>query len=440
MKHLSFRGGTHPHDNKEFTANKPIKDLSPSKIMVYPMSQHIGAPCNPIVSVGDKVLMGQKIGEAVAFVSAPVHSTVSGTVIAVEPRLHPNGTKVMSVVVENDFEDTIIDSIKEYNDASTLTKEEKINIIKEAGIVGHGGATFPTFIKLNPPADKKIDCCIVNGAECEPYLTSDYRVMLEMPELVFKGLKEIMNILGVKKAYIGIENNKPEAIKIMSETAKKYEGITVCPLKTKYPQGSEKHLIKAITGREVPSGKLPADVGVVVNNIDTCTAVYNAIKFRQPVFTRIITVSGGAVKDPVNYKVRIGTSFDDILNAAQCNRDEVKKLIMGGPMMGIAQVSSDVPTIKGTSAILAFDDSELGLKNEVPCVRCGKCVRNCPMGLVPVQLNSYAKIGDTENCLKYDIMDCIECGVCSFNCPCANNITQRIKITKRKIAANRNKN
>ncbi len=440
MKLLTFRGGTHPNDNKEFTADKPIVELAASKIMVYPMSQHIGAPCTPIVNVGDKILMGQKIGEASGFVSAPVHATVSGTVTAVEPRLHPNGTNVMSVVVENDFEDTLADTIKDYNDSSSLSREEKINVIKEAGIVGHGGATFPAFIKLNPPNDKKIDCCIVNGAECEPYLTSDYRVMLESPKLVFDGLLEIMDILGVDKAYIGIENNKPKAIKIMTETAKEYKGITVCPLKTKYPQGSEKHLIKAITGREVPSGKLPADVGVVVNNIDTCTAIFNAISKRQPAFSRIITVAGGAIENPSNFRVRIGTSFKDVLDAAKCNTDETEKLIMGGPMMGIAQTSYDVPTIKGTSALLAFNHAELDLKDEVPCFRCGKCVKNCPMGLVPVQLNSYGKIGDTDNCLKYDIMDCIECGVCSFNCPCGNNITQRIKITKRKIAANRNKN
>lgn len=440
MKLLTFKGGTHPHDNKEHTANKPIEELSPSKIMIYPMSQHIGAPCTPIVSVGDRVLMGQKIGESPAFVSAPVHATVSGTVVSVEPRLHPNGTKVMSVVVENDFKDELTETIKEYGDSDTLSKEEKINIIKEAGIVGHGGATFPVHIKLNPPADKKIDCCIVNGAECEPYLTSDYRVMLETPKPVFEGLKEIMDILGVDNAYIGIEDNKPEAIKIMTEMAKDYEGITVCALKTKYPQGSEKHLIKAITGREVPSGKLPADVGVVVNNIDTCTAVYNAIRYRQPAFSRVITVAGSAIKNPANFRVRIGTNFDDILSAAGYDRQKAKKLIMGGPMMGMALPGSDIPTIKGTSAILALGEQELSLSDEVPCFRCGKCVENCPMGLVPVQLNSYAKIGDIENCLKYDIMDCVECGVCSFNCPCSNHITQRIKLTKRKIAASRKKN
>ena len=439
MKLLSFKGGTHPHDNKEHTKDKPIRELTPSKIMVYPMSQHIGAPCEPIVEKGERVLMGQKIGDSSAFVSVPVHSTVSGTVIAIEPRLHPNGTKVMSVVVENDFQDELVETIKNYDDLDSLTEEEKLDIIRKAGIVGHGGATFPAHIKLNPPKDKKIDYCIVNAAECEPYLTSDYRVMLKSPDLILNGLNEIMKILGVDKAYIGIENNKPEAIKIMSDYAKDYKGIEVCVLKTKYPQGSEKHLIKAITGREVPSGKLPADAGVVVNNIDTCTAVYNALKFRQPVFHRVVTVAGSAVSDPGNFWVRLGTSFEDILNAAGYDAGMAKKVIMGGPMMGISQASTEVPAIKGTSAILAFGEEELTLKEEVNCFRCGRCVENCPMGLVPVQLNSYAKAGDTENCLKYDIMDCIECGVCSFNCPCGNHITQRIKITKRKIAASRNK-
>jgi len=433
LKLLSFKGGTHPHDNKEYTADKPIYDLQASKIMVYPMSQHIGAPCDVLVKKGDRVLMGQKIGDSTAFVSAPIHSTVSGTVINVEPRLHPNGTKVVSVVVENDYKDELTEDIKEYHDTDNLTKDEKLAIIKEAGIVGHGGATFPCHIKLNPPKDKKIDCCIVNGAECEPYLTSDYRVMLETPELVLNGLREIMSILGVTKAYIGIENNKMEAIKIMSDMAKKYEGIEVCALKTKYPQGSEKHLIKALTGREVPSGKLPADVGVVVNNIDTCTSVYNAIVYRQSVMTRVVTVSGDAIRKPSNFKVRIGTAFKDILEAAECDFENTKKIIMGGPMMGIAQYSTDAPTIKGTSAILAFKEDDLSKHDTVNCVKCGECVRSCPMKLVPAQLNSYAKLNDTEKLEKLHIMDCIECGICSYTCPCRNPITQNIKIAKAKL-------
>lgn len=439
MKLLTFKGGLHPDDHKRETANIPIVDLTPSKIMIYPMSQHIGAPCNPIVAVGDRVLMGQVIGTSEAFVSAPIHSTVSGKVVAIEKRLHPNGTNVMSVVIENDFLDEKVETIKKYDDVHTLTKSQKIDLVKNAGVVGLGGATFPTHIKLNPPPDKKIDCCIINGAECEPYLTSDYRVMMESPMLVFDGLKEIMSILGVKKAYIGIENNKPEAIDIMKKIAVNYDGVEICCLRTKYPQGSEKHLIKAITGREVPSGKLPADVGVVVDNIDTCTAIYNAIHFRQPVLSRIVTVSGMGVKKPGNYRVRLGTCFDDIMNTAEMNEDVTRKILMGGPMMGMAQSSLNVPAIKGTSALLALTKEEIYLNPEAPCTRCGKCVTYCPMGLVPVQINAYAKVDDMETCMQYNIMDCIECGVCSYTCPCGNHITQRIKLAKRKIAASKKK-
>ncbi len=439
MKLLSFKGGTHPNDNKKLTENIPIKEMKTSKYMVYPMSQHIGVPCTPCVSVGDRVLIGQIIGDSDAFVSAKIHSTVSGKVSAIEKRLHPNGTKVMSVVVENDFLDETVDSIKDYDDISVLSVEEKIKLIKEAGIVGLGGATFPTHIKLSPPPDKKIDCFIVNGAECEPYLTSDYRVMLENPETVVKGILLIMEILGVSKAYIGIENNKPQAIKIMKEHTKDFKSIKVCPLKTKYPQGSEKHLIKAITGKEVPSGKLPADVGAVVDNIDTCTAVYHAIKNRQPILSRIVTVSGLAVENPSNFKVRIGTSFKDIFDEAGLNSEKTVKILMGGPMMGIAQSSLDVPVIKGTSALLALTAQEADFTSEVNCTRCGKCVEKCPMGLMPLELNNYAKIGDLEKCIKYDIMDCVECGVCSFTCPSSNRITQRIKLAKKQIAANRKK-
>lgn len=439
MKLLTFKGGVHPNDHKDATKDKKIVELKPSKIMVYPMSQHIGAPCTPCVEVGDRVLMGQKIGDSDAFVSSPVHSAVSGKVVAIEKRLHPNGTNVMSVVIENDFMDEKVETIKKYDDENKLTRDEKIKLVREAGIVGLGGATFPTHIKLNPPADKKIDCCIINGAECEPYLTSDYRVMLESPLLIFDGLKQIMNILGVKKAYIGIENNKPEAISTMSKIAESFEGIQICPLKTKYPQGSEKHLIKAITGRVVPDGKLPADAGVVVNNIDTCTAVYNAIKFRQPVLSRIVTVSGLGVKNPCNFRVRLGTCFDDIFEAAGFDSEKTVKVIMGGPMMGTAQHSLNVPTIKGTSALLALTENEVHLGKEAPCTRCGKCVSNCPMGLMPVQLNSYARIDDLDTCMKYNITSCIECGVCSYTCPCGNHITQRIKLAKRKIAASRKK-
>lgn len=433
MKTLTFSGGLHPNDHKKHTENCTITDMEASQFMVYPMQQHIGAPCEPCVQIGERVLSGQKIGDTDAFVSAPIHSSVSGTVTAIEPRLHPNGKKVMSVVIENDFKYELHPDIYKRNNIDTLNKEEKIKIIREMGLVGLGGATFPTHIKLNPPADKKIEYLIINGAECEPYLTSDYRLMIESPSYIFKGIELIKDLLGVKKCYIGIENNKPAAISSMREIAKSYENTEIAVLKTKYPQGSEKHLIKAITGREVPSGKLPADVGVVVNNIDTCIAVYNALIYRMPVMSRIVTVSGTGIGKPANFRVRIGTSFTDILENAQWNKEATTKIIMGGPMMGIAQYSTDVPAIKGTSALLAFTKEETTEQKTLNCIKCGQCVSACPMRLVPAMLNTHAKAENYDILTKMNIMDCVECGICSYTCPCRNPITQNIKTAKARI-------
>ncbi|MBE7012835.1 MAG: electron transport complex subunit RsxC [Ruminococcaceae bacterium] len=433
----TFKGGLHPSDGKEATENKSIITLAAPEEMVYPMVQHIGAPCTPCVAVGDTVTVGQKIGDSDSFVSAPVHSTVSGTVKAVEPRRHPNGRMVESIVVENDGLYTLHPDIHPYADTDKLTREEKISLVREAGVVGMGGACFPTFIKLNPPADKKIDVCIVNGAECEPYLTSDHRVMIESPVPVFEGLKIIMEILGVDKGYIGIEENKPEAIKTMRSLEKDYEGISVKVLKTKYPQGSEKHLIKALTGKEVPSGKLPADVGVVVNNVDTCTSVYNAVTRHQPLLSRIVTVSGSGINKPSNFRVPIGTPFEYVIQAAGGIKDETRKVVMGGPMMGVAQFDLSVPVVKGTSGILALTDRELKFKNTTPCIRCGKCVQRCPMNLMPLYLNAYAAAKDMAKCIEYNIMDCIECGICSYTCQSEQHPTQNIKLMKAQIAAAR---
>ena len=401
------------------------------------MVQHIGAPCTPCVAVGDTVSVGQKIGDNDAFVCALVHSSVSGVVKAIEPRRHPNGSVVQCVVVENDGLNTMHTDIHPYDGTDKLTKDEMINLVRQAGVVGMGGAAFPTHVKLSPPADKKIDVCIVNGAECEPYLTSDHRVMIETPEYVFKGICFIMKILGVDKAYIGIEENKPEAIASMTACAEAYDGIEVKVLKTKYPQGSEKHLIKAITGREVPSGKLPADVGAVVNNIDTCTAVYNAIVFHRPLISRIVTVSGSGIKNPSNFRVPVGTPFQHVIDTAGGFNDGVKKVVMGGPMMGLAQFDMNVPVVKGTSGILAFTENELPTKESSPCIRCGKCVRNCPMGLMPLYINAYAQAMNIEKCIEYNIMDCISCGVCSYTCQCEQLPSQNIKRAKDEIIKRR---
>lgn len=429
----TFKGGIHPNDGKKSTENKPIVQLNAPEEMVFPMVQHIGAPCTPCVAVGDDVAVGQKIGDSDAFVSAPVHSSVSGKVKAIEPRRHPNGNMVQCVIIENDGLNTVHPDIHPYTDADGLSVSDMIKLVREAGIVGMGGAAFPTHIKLSPPEDKKIDLCIVNGAECEPYLTSDHRVMIETPEYVCKGITLIMKILGVNKAYIGIEENKPEAISAMKACAKAYDGVEVKVLKTKYPQGSEKHLIKALTGREVPSGKLPADVGVVVNNIDTCTAVYNAIAFRRPLISRIVTVSGSGIKEPTNFRVPVGTPFQYVIDSAGGFNDGVEKVIMGGPMMGVAQFDMSVPVVKGTSGILAFTSKEITPKKNAPCIRCGKCVSNCPMNLMPLYINAYAQMGDVDKCLEYNIMDCISCGICTYTCQSEQLPSQNIKRIKDEI-------
>ncbi len=434
---LTFRGGVHPDDHKAGTEHKSIVLLSPPKELVYPMVQHIGAPCKPLVAAGDRVLMGQKIGDVDAFVSSPVHSSVSGVVKAVERRRHPNGSMVEAVVVENDGKDEQVPEIHEYHDYASLDRGDKLRLVREAGIVGMGGAGFPTQIKLAPPSGTKVDCVIVNGAECEPYLTSDHRVMVETPELVLDGLQMVMDILGVGHAYIGIEENKPDAISAMRQVADKRRGVEVKILRTKYPQGSEKHLIKAITGREVPSGKLPADIGVVVNNVDTCAAVYHAISHRRPVMSRVVTVSGDGVVSSSNFRVRLGTPFSEVLSHAGGLKETARKVVMGGPMMGIAQFDLSVPVVKGTSAILAFTEDALSHKEEAPCIKCGKCVEKCPMGLMPLFLNAYARRGDLEKCLDYHIMDCIECGVCSYLCQCDKHPVQAIKVAKQSITRQR---
>lgn len=433
LKKLTFKGGVHPDNNKNYTCAKPIEILAPPTELVFPVAQHIGAPCTPCVKLGDYVKMGQKIADSDAFVSAPIHSSVSGTVKAIEMRPVPNGTMVESIIIENDFEDNLDETLVPI-DYMSVSPDEIPGIVREAGVVGMGGATFPTHVKLTPPEGKKIDTVIVNGAECEPYLTSDHRVMLETPDEVVMGLKILLYRFGITDGHIAIEENKPDAIAVMKKKCES-EGICVDTLKKKYPQGGEKQLIYAVTKRKVPVGKLPADVGVVVVNVDTCTAIARKFMYGTPLMRRIVTVVGTPLEKQANYNVRIGTPVEYVLEQNGGFIKEPKKVILGGPMMGVPQFRLDVPVIKGTSAILCLDEKEAEIPPESPCIRCGKCVDHCPMNLMPLYLHDFAKKGNMEECEKYNVTACLECGCCSFVCPAKRHLVQNIRIAKQNVMA-----
>lgn len=439
MKKLTFKGGTHPPHSKKATEKIALIKAEPPKTVVIPMQQHIGAPCDPIVNIGDEVKVGQKIGEAKGFVSVPVHSSVSGKVIAIEPRMYTGGTKVACVVIENDMQDTIHESISSKGSLESLSADDIKNIIKEAGIVGMGGAAFPTHVKLAPPPEKKVETVILNGAECEPYLTADHRLMLESPEDVVFGLQALMKALHVSKGYIGIEDNKLDAIDVMQKAAAGKTGVEVVALHAKYPQGAEKQLIYACTKREVPSGGLPADVGVVVNNVGTAAAVGKAIKTGMPLVERIVTITGAGINNPKNMLIKIGTSFKEIVDQCGGFKGNPQKIIAGGPMMGIAQFYLDVPVIKGTSGILVLGEEESRLPEESNCIRCAKCVGVCPINLMPANLSAYALLNNFAQAESLNAMDCIECGSCSFVCPAKRPLVESIRLAKREIVAKRKK-
>lgn len=432
----TFHGGIHPGDHKEATNKKEIVNLTPPSELIFPLSQHIGAPAKPCVNIGDNVCMGQKIAEADGFVSANIHSSVSGTVKAIEKRLHPNGLPTMSIVIENDGLDTEVAPIEGYGeDYEKKSPKEIIDIIKEAGIVGMGGATFPTHVKLSVPDEAKIDYVIINGAECEPYLTSDHRAMLETPNEIIGGLLVLMHIFGLKDGYIGVENNKTDAIAVLEKEASlvKDKNIHIVTLKTKYPQGAEKQLINAVCGRKMAPGTLPWQVGCIVNNIDTCASTYRAVVKGMPLTTRIVTLGGNALKNPMNYKVRIGTPFSYVIEQSGGLSEPAEKVLMGGPMMGLSVPNIDVPVIKGTSGILALPAKEAKLDRESPCIRCAKCVYVCPMSLQPNLLDSAARLHDIDKLKKLNVTDCIECGSCAFVCPSKRRQVQQIKIAKVKL-------
>ena len=438
MSILTFVGGVHPWDGKELSKDKEIAVYEPQEEVAISMSQHIGAPAKVIVKKGDYVLVGQKIGEADGFVSANVHSSISGTVKAIETRLMTNGSKAECVIIENDKEYKEI----EYDtpdDVNALSKEEIRSRIKEAGVVGMGGACFPTHIKLTPKEDDKVEYVIVNGAECEPYLTSDYRRMVEQPEYLIEGLKIILSLFPNAKGIIAIEDNKRDVIVHIKDLVKKEKNIEVKELYTKYPQGSERHLIYATTGRQINSSMLPVDAGCIVDNVDTVFAVRNAVAEGIPLINRVITVTGDAIRRPQNFLVRIGTNTEELVEAAGGYTRYPKKIISGGPMMGTALFDLDVPVVKGSSALLCFKRDYVTEVEESECINCGRCVSACPGRIVPSRLAKIAERGDKEEFIRLNGMECCECGCCSYICPAKRHLTQRIKTIRREILEDRRK-
>ena len=434
----TFRmGGVHPEENK-ISNDAAIEVMPVPAQMVVLMNQHLGAPATPIVQKGDKVKVGQLIGEAQAFMCANVHSPVSGTVLKVEPCKDAFGLAKPAVYinVEGDEWMETIDRTPDIKRECTLEPKQIVDKLKEMGIVGLGGATFPAHIKYNIPEGKKAEYLIINAAECEPYLTSDYRVMMEHAEEVCIGVSILRKALGVPNAYIGIENNKPLAIAKMQETARQFEGIVVEPLKVKYPQGAEKQLINAVTGRKVPSGKLPIDVGCVVSNLGTAFAVYEAIQKNKPLIENILTVTGKKLPSQHNYIVRIGTTYNDIIKHSLGELPATTgKIISGGTMMGKAVVNLDAPTVKGNSSVLVMDEGEARRNPETACIRCGKCMHACPMGLEPYMFSALVRNNRIEEAKEHNILDCIECGCCFFSCPANKPLTDEIRLGKNKVRA-----
>lgn len=434
---LTFKGGIHPPHEKESTEHLKVEDFFNPEIVEIPLRQHIGAPCEPVVQKGDVVKMGQLIGKASSYVSANVHSSVSGTVLDVKKQDTAYGFDVC-VIIQNDFEDTRHESVVPPRPYRELSGKDIIDIIKEAGIVGMGGAGFPTHVKLSPPPEKVIDTVILNGAECEPYLTCDHRLMLESASKIINGLEIIMHALGVKNGYIGIENNKPDAIETMTLAAKNTP-IKVVPLRTKYPQGAEKQLIYACTQREIPSGGLPMDIGVVVNNVSTAAAISEIFETGMPLVQRICTVTGKGIKSPKNVRFKVGTPLNKLIEFCGGYATAPGKLLLGGPMMGVAQMSDTIPSMKNTSGVLVFSSQEAALPEASACIKCGKCVDICPAFLQPIQISAYAILHNYDKASAFNALDCIECGSCSFICPAKRPLLQSIRVAKREIISRRRK-
>jgi len=438
MALLTFKGGVHPDDGKRFAKDKAIVELKPVGDLVYPVSQHIGAPASPIVAVGDQVLKGQKIAEAGGFVSAPVYSSVSGKVKAIEPRMNPTGAKVNCIIVENDGEYNEVEypAVKPLDE---MTKAEILTAIGEAGVVGMGGAGFPTKVKLSPKEPDKIEYIIANCAECEPYITADYRRMLENPEELVGGMKIILKLFDNAKGIFGVEDNKPDCIEKLKELTKDEPRMEVLALKTKYPQGGERQLIYATTGRAINSAMLPADAGCVVDNVETIINVYRAVAEGKPSMERVVTVSGDAINEPGNFKVLFGTNQAELVEAAGGFKEEPEKMISGGPMMGFSMFTLDVPVTKTSSSILCFTKDEVAKYEPSACINCGRCVDACPSRLIPSRLADLAERHNEEGFTKMEGLECMECGSCSYVCPAKRPLKQSIGSMRKIALANRRK-
>ncbi len=433
MAHAFF-GGIHPNDMKAATNEKAIEPLAnaPAQVVI-PMSQHIGAPCKPLVAVGDTVKVGQRIGEPGGFVSAPIHASVSGKVVAVEPREFGMGGKMLSVVIENDMQNTVSEEVKPAENPDALTPEQLVEIVKNAGIVGMGGATFPTHIKISGGIGK-VDTVIINAAECEPYITGDHRTILERTDEVVGGAALLARMFGLDVVHVGIEENKMNAVEVLrAKIAETHAPVVVDVFHTRYPQGAEKQLCQAVTGRQVPPGALPAAIGCAVFNLNTTCAIYRAVYQGMPVVSKVVTVSGSGVIEPKNVECPIGTPISHLFDHCGGLKEETFKIIMGGPMMGLAQYSTDVPIAKGSGAILAFAADEDKTVENPTCIRCGKCVGVCPMHLEPLYMYMYERKGMLEELEAANVLDCIECGACTYTCPGRLHLVHAFRTGKQKV-------